>query len=68
MELGEYSLYDKIDEGLEEDDALYKFEQALLGLEFLKKNHIYHRDIKPHNFIIKNDVLKFIDLDVAKIT
>lgn len=68
MELGEYTLYDKISKGLEEDDAYKKMKQALLGLEFLKKNNIYHRDIKPHNFIIKNDVLKFIDLDVAKIT
>lgn len=55
MELGEYTLYDKIKYGLEENDAYQKLQETLKGIECLKKNNIYHRDIKPHNLVVKNN-------------
>jgi NIMA (never in mitosis gene a)-related kinase len=39
----------------------------LLGIEYLHKNKILHRDIKSSNLFISNDNLKIGDLGIAKL-
>ena len=42
--------------------------QTLLGLEYLHKNWILHRDIKPNNLLINREgVLKIGDFGLAKV-
>jgi len=47
------------------DDLKY-FQQIFLGLEYLYDKKILHRDIKPHNILIKNGVIKISDFGFAK--
>tara|TARA_Y100000389_G_scaffold108468_1_gene105617 strand:+ start:894 stop:2054 length:1161 start_codon:yes stop_codon:yes gene_type:complete len=42
------------------------FEQIFKGLEYLYKNKILHRDIKPHNILVKDGVIKISDFGFAK--
>lgn len=67
MEYGEETLYSYIAKGgLEESKCLEYLKQTLKGFEFLKSKKIYHRDYKPSNLLLKNGVIKIIDLDVSK--
>jgi serine/threonine protein kinase len=38
----------------------------LFGLEYLYKNRILHRDVKPHNILIHNGLIKISDFGFAK--
>lgn len=42
------------------------FYQIFSGLEYLCNNNILHRDIKPHNILIKNGNVKISDFGFAK--
>jgi serine/threonine protein kinase len=42
------------------------FKQIFRGLEYLYKNRILHRDIKPHNILIKDGLIKISDFGFAK--
>ena len=47
-------------------DDLKFTQQIFSGLEYLYDKKILHRDIKPHNILIKNGVIKISDFGFAK--
>lgn len=51
-----------------ENIASNLFKQLLLAIQFLHKNGVVHRDLKPHNIIVSPDgsVLKLTDFNVSK--
>jgi len=36
------------------------------GLQYLAQHNIFHRDLKPQNILVKNDVIKISDFGLAK--
>jgi len=65
-------IYNKIQnqkgEYFNEDQILNWFVQILLGLDYIHKNNIIHRDIKPQNiFIKKKHIICIGDFGIAKI-
>lgn len=40
--------------------------QIIQGLQYLHKSKIIHRDIKPHNILLKNNTIKISDFGFAK--
>lgn len=66
MTLYECSLYDYYKRGLPTQANLSKIMWLLLSiLEGIHKNWIVHRDIKPHNFMIKHGEFYLIDFGLA---
>ena len=50
-----------------EDNNNYRyFSQIFSGLEYLYKNNVLHRDIKPQNILIHNNNIKISDFGFAK--
>ena len=60
---GDLSKY--ISTGNNENDLKY-LKQILNGLDFLFKNNVLHRDIKPQNILIHNNNIKISDFGFAK--
>lgn len=48
-----------------EDEALFILYQLVNALDFLARNNVAHRDIKPDNVFIKNGVFKLGDFGFA---
>lgn len=49
------------------DGAIPMFEQMLEGLKCLHENRIIHRDMKPHNLVLRSDgQVKILDFGIAK--
>lgn len=40
---------------------------AILGLVHMHRNKILHRDIKPGNIFVSNNIIKLADLNVSKV-
>lgn len=41
--------------------------ETIEGCIFLKKNQIYHRDIKPDNLLLKKGHIKLVDFGESKL-
>lgn len=65
MELADCSLRDVI-KTLDLMTAIKYFLQICEGLKFLHEAHSIHRDMKPGNVLIKDDVAKLSDFGLAK--
>jgi serine/threonine protein kinase len=66
MTLYECSLYDYRKKGIATEEYIFKIIWLLLDIfENIHKNWVVHRDIKPHNFMIKNGEIFLIDFGLA---
>ena len=66
MTLYECSLYDYHKRGIPTQENLFKIMWLLLSIfENIHKNWVVHRDIKPHNFMIKRGEFYLIDFGLA---
>ena len=75
MELGHKTLDDRQKEcrddkllGIPADELLPYMEQAARGLDYLHREGIVHRDIKPHNIMLVGDVSKVCDYGLVVTT
>lgn len=50
----------------EYNDVLVKALQMSKGLAILQVGGVNHRDVKPSNFILVDNVIKVIDFDISK--
>lgn len=50
---------------LPESEVAQKIKQISLAIKYLHENEIAHRDIKPQNIVISNDVCKIADFGWA---
>lgn len=51
------------------DDEIYKTElcmQMCEGIAYMHEKGVYHRDIKPQNILVKNDVVKVADFGLSR--
>lgn len=60
---GDLSMYIKTN--IKDNDLYYSF-QIIKGLEYLHNNNILHRDIKPQNILLHNDIIKICDFGFSK--
>ena len=60
---GNLSKYIKSNNHLHTKEYIY---QIISGLEYLYKSNILHRDIKPQNILINNNIIKICDFGFAK--
>jgi serine/threonine protein kinase len=74
MELADRTLLDRWGEcreqglpGIPAEELLDYFRQAARGIDHLHERHIQHRDIKPHNLLLKGCVLKVADFGLARV-
>ena len=51
---------------IKKDNYKKIYEPILDGIEFLHSKGVVHRDIKPNNFLIKNDKIKISDFGFSK--
>ena len=49
-----------------EDEVMYYFSQIVNGFRHIHKKKIVHRDVKPENILINNNVIKIADFGFAK--
>ena len=73
QELADKGLYDefiqrkKTGMSYTEEEIISFLSQSVSGLNFLmKKNCIFHRDIKTENILLKNGQIKITDFGVSK--
>ena len=65
MELADNSL-SAMFKSLEQLTAIKYFIDLCHGLDYLHKNHFVHRNLKPTNILIKNNVAKITDFGIIK--
>jgi serine/threonine protein kinase len=65
-ELCDYSLSKIINNFLTEKEIHDVFCQIINGIKYLYDNNIIHRDIKPDNILIKDNVVRIADFGFAK--
>lgn len=51
---------------LSENEIFYYFNQILNGFKYLRKKEIVHRDVKPENILLNNNIVKIADFGFAK--
>lgn len=51
---------------LTEMEIRFYFSQIIEAFKYLRKKNLIHRDIKPQNILVKNDVWKVADFGFAK--
>ena len=71
MEFCDYTLRDRIDEGLLVNDKIRCwnfFRQLIRGLDYIHNQHVIHRDLNPKNiFVTNNDIVKIGDFGLSRI-
>ncbi|MEW8487046.1 MAG: protein kinase, partial [Candidatus Thiodiazotropha sp.] len=71
MEFCDYTLRDRIDEGLLVNDEIRCwnfFRQLIRGLDYIHNQHVIHRDLNPKNvFVTNNDIVKIGDFGLSRI-
>lgn len=66
MKNGGYTLYEHITKNkLTSIDVTNLFIHSIYGLLLLHSLKIYHRDIKPTNLVVKNNIIRYIDFGLA---
>ena len=55
-----------LDGKLTEKDSIRYFKQIVKGMIDLWKHNIMHRDLKPQNIMLHNDVIKIVDFGLSK--
>jgi serine/threonine protein kinase len=63
---GDLCDYMKNNPGRNEKDINMLIKQLISGLDYLYSKGIVHRDIKPQNILLNNNVIKIIDFGFAK--
>jgi serine/threonine protein kinase len=51
-----------------EEETVCYAEQVLSGLHVIHSSGITHKDIKPQNLVIKNELIKIIDFNISEIS
>ena len=62
MEMNVYELIKDRKSYLAEQRVTEWMYQLIDAIQFMHKHHVFHRDVKPENLLIANDVLKLADL------
>ena len=70
MELADASLYDRLLEtpqGIPVGELLPLIRQAAACIDCLHESSLHHRDIKPHNLLLKEGIVKVADFGLARL-
>lgn len=65
-ELCDYPLTKIINDIIDEETIMNIMEQLSSGLKYLHNNNILHRDLKPDNILLLNNIIKIADFGYAR--